>query len=391
MFNNFKKYAMVKRFFFSILLWISTTILYSQIPRDTILYKTTNSMSIYLINDNIYYKCEPKRDREYRLYKDTILLSINQGIGMKSYYYDKNSNRFYWNNDKDFWYFDLNNDSLMKVMSLTTTEGYIISTINDGKIYYSNYPSLSIRDLSTHNIVDSINICKDFDYRLINELIRFSNTNKVWIILADIDDGEIQDEKYCVYDEKIRQYSLSKNNDMLNIINKDDHSGIRCYDLSGQYVFRGEFIYDSNFNLFSKIQIFDVDIYGLVISNREIKQLLLKSKLDLQEGEKERTEVLIPFVPDPYKEKAMYEIYENIELTAQDLQRFDAFDLHLLRNMIFAKHNYAFKDKFLQAYFNLYGFYCNQTNRLTDVNRLLTSADKKNLALIQQVSKQKEK
>jgi hypothetical protein len=52
--------------------------------------------------------------------------------------------------------------------------------------------------------------------------------------------------------------------------------------------------------------------------------------------------------------------------------------------MVFAKHNYAFKDKFLQAYFNLYSFYSgnHDKNRLTDVSHLLTSVDKKNLELI---------
>jgi len=390
---------MIKKIVFSVLLWVSVTALYSQIPQDTILYKTTKYMPNYIIYDDLHYKWQYRRSylcgnrecQEYLLYKDSTLISTNQGIDMKSYCYDKKNNRYYWNDGNDFWYFDLNNDSIKQIISIKTTEGYIISTINDGKIYYSNYPSLCIRDLSTHNIIDSTNICKEFEYHSINELIKFSNTNSVWLILADIDGGELIDVKYCIYDEISKQYSLSNNNDVLRKIDEDNYYGVRCYDLSGQYVFKGEFVYDSNFNLFSKIQIFDVNIYGLVISNREIKQLLLKSNLDLQKDEKERAEVLIPFIPDPYKEKAIYEIYENIELTAQDLQRFDAFDLRLLRNMIFAKHNYAFKDKFLQAYFNLYSFYGYQTNRLTDVSKLLTPTDKKNLTLIQQVSKQKEK
>ena len=371
---------MVKKIYVSILLLFSATIFYSQVPRDTILYKTTKYMPTYLIYDNTYYKwqyyrsylCGNRECLEYLLYKDSVLISTNQGINMKSYYYDEKSNQLYWNNNKDFWCFDMNNDSLMQVISIKTHRNYIISAIVDGKIYYADYENLYVKNLRTRSIVDSIDIGKDFEYHFINELIKFSNTNNVWLILTENDGGEIVDEQYCVYDEASKQYSLSKNNDVLRKINKDDQYGIRCYDLSRQYVFKGEFIYDSDLNLFSKYKLFDVNIYGLVISDREIKQLLLKSKLDLQEGEKERAEVLIPFIPDPFKEKAMYEIYENIELKAEDLQRFDAFDLRLLRNMIFAKHNSVFKDKFLQAYFNLYDFYNYNENRLTNVSHLLT-------------------
>jgi hypothetical protein len=205
---------------------------------------------------------------------------------------------------------------------------------------------------------------------------------------------EISDEQYYVYDLISKRMEICKNNNLIKNIIDPNSFMVRFYDFSGKYLFLNGYILDSNYNIFSKINEIYADIYGLVITNGEIKQLIIKSNLDLenpQDKKSTRNSVLIPFVPNPFREKAMYEIYENKTLAVSDLEQFDSFDLRILRNMIFAKHNYAFKDKFLQAYFNLYRFYTgnHDKNRLTDVNHLLTPEDKKNLELIQEVSKKK--
>jgi hypothetical protein len=356
-------------------------------------------MPMYIVNNNTYYKWIHNRDyssggifqREYKLYKDTILISVGHGINsMESYYYDQESNKIY------LWYynckvFDLNTDSLIQFLEKV----YNGTVMTDSKLYYSKNTSLYIQYLKANKTTDSIDICTIFnkpDYEIF-KVVKLSNTKSVFLGFGDYDGGEISDEHYYIYDEISKKIGLSENNDILKTIFDPNSLNTKFYDLSGKYVFIGEYIIDSSYNVFSKIKDFNTDIYGIVISNREIKQLLLKSTLDLQENAKDKTEVLIPFIPNPFREKAMYEIYENITLKAEDLRRFDAFDLRILRNMIFAKHNYAFKDKFLQAYFNLYDFYrvSNNKVRLTDVNHLLTPTDKKNLELIQQIIKTKEK
>jgi hypothetical protein len=266
----------------------------------------------------------------------------------------------------------------------------------DAKSYFSNYQTLYIQDLTTGHIIDSLvvdNAGKNSDwYYYILEIIKFSNTSEVVLMMGYYDGGEIPDVQYYIYNEISKKCLLAPNNDLMKKNIEPNSAIVRFYDLSMQYIFLDEFIFDSNFNFLSKFKYYDIDIYGFILSNQIIKQLIIKSNLDSKDSDTERNNVLIPFIPNPYREKVLYEIYENIELKAEDLKQLDTFDLRILRNMVFAKYNYSFKDKFLQAYFNLYSFYGyddKQKTRITDVNKLLTPEDKKNLELIEQVSKKK--
>jgi len=85
-------------------------------------------------------------------------------------------------------------------------------------------------------------------------------------------------------------------------------------------------------------------------------------------------------------DKCLYKIYNNELLTKNDIMQFDEWELNKLKNMIFAKHDYKFKSLYLQAFYNLFSFYKGQNE---NVNNLLTPIDKKNLELIQQISKNK--
>ena len=87
-------------------------------------------------------------------------------------------------------------------------------------------------------------------------------------------------------------------------------------------------------------------------------------------------------------DKCLYKIYHNELLSKNEIEQFDEWELHKLINMIFAKHNYKFESHYLQAFYNLFSFYKGQNK---EVNHLLTPTDKKNLELIQQVSKEKGK
>jgi hypothetical protein len=292
-------------------------------------------------------------------------------------------------NTYNYYSFDFRNNTLM------TFDTYAVGCNNfvmaNEKLYYSKDKSVYIQNLKDKNIKSHINLDTIIKkpYYGISQIIKFTNTNDIFLNIADLYYGdEISDEQYYIYDEISRKLILSKNNDILKENINANVNMIQFYDFSGKFLFWTNCIMSSDGNIFSKLKKINADIYGIVISNQETKQFLLKSNLDSQ---KNKIAVLIPFIPNPFKEKVLYEIYENIELTASDLDRFDAFDLRILRNMIFAKHNYAFNDKFLQAYFNLYSFYSSNydKNRLTDVSHLLTPEDKKNLELIEQVSKNK--
>jgi len=377
------------------------TIMSAQIPNDTILYERLSGstpMPRYLINDNVYYKWQYKKYHftekyyEYFLYKDSILLSTGSCFIAHTYFYDKNKNRLYMQSGRDRYIFDFEKENLT-TSSVSFDEPDDNFSIANNKLYYSKCASLYIQNLDNGKIIDSVNISAiaDKDFYCISQIINFPITSEVLIETGYVYYGdEVTNIQYYIYNEVDKTLNLAKDNDFIQ--KNIEHKWMEFYDITGKYIFFQECIMDSMRNIFSKKLYLNYNgMCGLVIAKGEIKQFICYSRLDPEVSKKEGDNVLIPFIPDPYREKAMYEIYENIELTAQDLQRFDAFDLRLLRNMIFAKHNYAFKDKFLQAYFNLYSFYSYQTNRLTDVNKLLTPTDKKNLTLIQQVSKQKEK
>jgi hypothetical protein len=86
-------------------------------------------------------------------------------------------------------------------------------------------------------------------------------------------------------------------------------------------------------------------------------------------------------------EKSFYDIYYDRVLSQQTLKGLSKNDKSLLRNFIFAKHNYRFKSHFYQAYFNGFLFYNTDAKirtRLSNVDKLLTASDKSNIALLGQ-------
>jgi len=89
-------------------------------------------------------------------------------------------------------------------------------------------------------------------------------------------------------------------------------------------------------------------------------------------------------------DKALYNIFHNVLLERAVVETFDAWELRKLRNMVFAKHGFQFESEYLQAFFNLFDFY-NHIVKTRNVNHLLTPVDRQNLALIQEVSRQRER
>jgi hypothetical protein len=91
-------------------------------------------------------------------------------------------------------------------------------------------------------------------------------------------------------------------------------------------------------------------------------------------------------------EKAFYNLYHNNPLSENLVRGFDKYELSLLRNLIFAKHNYKFNNPLYQAYFNTFAFYSDEpkrNSRLKNVDKMLTNIDKNNLASIAKVVKEK--
>jgi hypothetical protein len=153
-------------------------------------------------------------------------------------------------------------------------------------------------------------------------------------------------------------------------------------------------LFDSDFNyLGNLLRMRPLSSNGVNMQNGKIQNYFLSSITDIKDSTKRyiggyaSKRVIVPYKFNPMLEIAMYKAYNNNLLTNEDMKDFEKYELGILRNLIFAKYNYAFSSEFYQAYFNLYEFYGNekaQKTREKDVNNKLTEIDKANIKLIKE-------
>lgn len=138
-----------------------------------------------------------------------------------------------------------------------------------------------------------------------------------------------------------------------------------------------------------------ITIFGMNIQSGQIEHYFLSSFSDLKDTTERRTtfgypskRVRIPYKFNPTLELAMYKAYHNTVLMMKDIRGLGKFELAVLRNLIFAKYNYAFNSEFYQAYFSIYKFYNDseaRKNRVKDVTDKLTEIDKTNIKFIREM------
>lgn len=98
-----------------------------------------------------------------------------------------------------------------------------------------------------------------------------------------------------------------------------------------------------------------------------------------------RKKVFVPYKFTLPLERSFYNVFNDQELLKEDLDEFGEYELSIIKNFVFAKHNYDFESEFYQAFFNLFAFYNTDANRKTrtkGVNDKLTDIDKINLSAI---------
>jgi hypothetical protein len=150
-------------------------------------------------------------------------------------------------------------------------------------------------------------------------------------------------------------------------------------------------LFDIQFNYIGDLLYLSPKIRGINIQKGIIQNYFLDSNTDTQDSTKKvgnnyaNKYVMIPYTFNPTLELAMYKLYNSNLLTKEDIKGLEDYELGILRNLIFAKYNYAFTSEFYQAYFNLYEFYKDenkQKSRLKDVSHLLTETDEENIEFI---------
>jgi hypothetical protein len=157
----------------------------------------------------------------------------------------------------------------------------------------------------------------------------------------------------------------------------------------GIFVLNGEFEI-SGYSLEGKR---NYNMIGWNYQDGKLHSYNFKSTLDEEKYKMGKTlkEVIIPYKLTHVLETSLYNIYHNQEIDKGRFKEFGLYELLILKNMIFAKHNYAFSKPFYQAYFNLFDFYNDEkmrASRTKDMNGLLTEVDNKNLVAINKALKQ---
>ncbi|MBZ0245028.1 MAG: YARHG domain-containing protein [Cyclobacteriaceae bacterium] len=134
------------------------------------------------------------------------------------------------------------------------------------------------------------------------------------------------------------------------------------------------------------------NVKGVVYKENNVDAFWILSSLDTKpySWSRDYTEVVIAYAPTLETEQALYNIYNNNPIDSKTLRGMRLENLLILKNMIWAKHNFKFESSFYQAFFNFFTFYNNQESRKTrkaDMADQFTDVDRKNLQEIDEALK----
>lgn len=378
----------------SICLLVSFFAVQAQFPRDSV-YAYNGDLHFYIEEEKFILQFEGSlysHGNTFNFYKDTLEIERSiPSFGVRAYHYDAPENTLHIisRSYPDAKLISINFAS--NTIQSQTFENYSGKFIYNGKAYFT---VIGTDEIVSHDIKDGVN--KRYS---IKELFNKGTSDRPLFIVKLDDDNMVVCTGYYAGDElrDVEYYMFNETNHIATSIeptgnlakvfpSEDDYAWFEFYNLEQSFAFCSNGILDSDYRFFSGfVNQFDLIVNDFVIKNGEIIQLFVISYLDetVSRWSQHRQRVCIPYVPNPHLERVMYMVYSDDLLSRADLARFDAHDLRLMRNMVFAKHNYDFTDSYLKAYFNLYQFYrSGHSRRIKDVNDQLTEADKANIALI---------
>jgi len=364
----------------------------SEIPRDTLINEVRKNPYVFSIN-NTFYKVKHLND-DYLLVNDSTKHIIEK-FNLSNYNYSTNPSKLYSYYSRGYhskvWEINLNEKNIKQIYSKQDIE---IITIHDHIMYYTKnlvgcnrlfYVNLVEKELKEKEYVP-----KTIDNYCIINLIGFLNEENMILNTGFMEDAAfILDSKYYLVNFNKKTTKDYKPQIKLNEVFGKHGVYVHYYDLNNKYAFIDTVIIDNKFSYYSSsLSLVGLYFKGFSINYNQVTSLFVSSVTDKKDRWGSQRGGIIMYNPDPFKEKLMYEIYNNILISAEELKRFDAFDLNLLQQMLYAKHNIKFEKEFLQAYFNLYSFYRGaERPRKANTDVLLTDIDKQNLKLIQKAKK----
>ena len=325
--------------------------------------------SLPIIGFNDFRDCELRGDKLFCLFGNFVVSFNLKNNAIKTYKIDnKIINPQFIENYKIYGSnlylktYNLNTQKLSEILLLTKREKYEYDNPTPNS-YNPDYEILYINKLSNEKFV----YCKgeeeggasiNLDLRILDlktaqmQSIHLDNTNKYL------------SKFYKVYDHGF--------------------SEIPCIfrSIDGKYFSFYECVMDNSLNILGgHIMLYSSQyVRGIVVENSKLKYYIVAS--DFRN--------LLLFDLNPKFSNLMYKVYYGEKILNEELNGLDEVDLKNLRNTVYAKYNYKFEDEYLDAYFNLYDFYSNNSRYIsnqTEVESKFTDIDKYNLAILESAGK----
>ncbi|MBL6448462.1 YARHG domain-containing protein [Fulvivirga sp. 29W222] len=176
--------------------------------------------------------------------------------------------------------------------------------------------------------------------------------------------------KHLSFEPKIGNGFIVDCSDTLAYFSSDFHESDARWD-------QDAFVMDKRYKIIGRVLKRKIGIVGYTFRSNE-KFYRVRSNVNGSTGDFD-LQLKYPM------ERAFYNLYYDSLLNRNAVVDLNLNELLILKNFIFAKHNYQFNSPFYQAFFNTFTFYSSKESkkqRRKDVNGLLTEMDKKNLDMI---------
>lgn len=324
----------------------------------------------------------------------------------------KTSNEYGADYNNNIYEIDFKKESIGKVTTfhnvplLLGDQYYYTKERNNDSTLYKIDPATGERTVFTDAlpyVIDTCNYCTGA------HILNFLEFGNVWQLsdstfimqFADCS-ADCGNYRYLLYNHESKKYnkisrydSLRQEDIKMDRINNHYESNflwldIKMRDLSGKYSYvhesmimedriENEYIIDASANLITPAV--KKHQFSPNYNYQDGKVVSVMAHTVLDNGKK----VFVPYKFTLRLERSFYRIYNGQEILKEDLKQFGEYELSILKNFIFAKHNYDFDTEFYQAYFNLFEFYNDEKkrgSRTKNMNGLLTEADTKNLEVI---------
>lgn len=227
----------------------------------------------------------------------------------------------------------------------------------------------------------------------IGELYFFGSVNKILVLIGRGTGDAYDNEQYFIVDTQTKKITdvtakmfsfCTQAKDDLNYYNyRVDQELSSCFPNSlviyrdGCLEHPNPFVVDLGMNIVSEILDRSKSYYGNFYSKGKKAGAFGRSYIDPSKT------IFILNEPNLKLEIGFKKIFDNVLLKKEDVADLNKYRLDLLRNFVYAKHNYKFDDQYYQVYFNQFTFYDEaKKTRKSEVSLLFTDSDKKNIEFI---------